>query len=169
MNGRLLGIGCALAALALDQGTKALALGAPALAHGVELLPILNLVLVRNHGVSFGMLGGIVPWWALILLSLAIVAAIVIWLWRSQSRVVGVALGLVIGGALGNVIDRVRFQGVTDFLDFHLGAYHWPAFNFADVTIVCGVTLLLVDGLFWEKQSEQAQGSPAPAREGSES
>src|SRR3546814_10450935 len=84
---------------------------------------ILNLVLVRNHGVSFGMLSGVVPWWALILLSLAIVAALAVWLWRSQGRAVSMALGLIIGGALGNVVDRVRFQAVTDFLDFHVAAY----------------------------------------------
>ncbi|MBB6182464.1 signal peptidase II [Pseudorhizobium flavum] len=144
--GRGVGIGCALAAFSLDQGTKALALGTPALAHGVEVIPVLNLVLVRNHGVSFGMLGGVVPWWGLILLSLAIVAALVVWLWRSETRQASVALGLVIGGALGNVIDRARFQAVTDFLDFHLAGYHWPAFNLADVAVVCGVALLMFDG-----------------------
>nr|CAD6438505.1 signal peptidase II [Rhizobium sp. Q54] len=144
--GRRVGIGCALAAFSLDQGTKALALGTPALAHGVEVLPVLNLVLVRNHGVSFGMLGGVVPWWGLILLSLAIVAALVVWLWRSETWQASVALGLIIGGALGNVIDRARFQAVTDFLDFHLAGYHWPAFNLADVAVVCGVALLMFDG-----------------------
>jgi len=144
--GRRVGIGCAAAALALDQGAKALALGTPALVDGVELLPILNLVLVRNHGVSFGMLSGVVPWWALILLSLAIVAALAVWLWRSQGRAVSMALGLIIGGALGNVVDRVRFQAVTDFLDFHVAAYHWPAFNLADVAVVCGAALLMLDG-----------------------
>lgn len=144
--GRRVGIGCAAAALALDQGTKALALGTPALVDGVELLPILNLVLVRNHGVSFGMLSGVVPWWALILLSLAIVATLAVWLWRSQGRAVSMALGLIIGGALGNAFDRARFQAVTDFLDFHVAAYHWPAFNLADVAVVCGAALLMLDG-----------------------
>lgn len=162
--GRRLGIACAAAAFALDQATKALALGSPALTGGVEVLPVFNLVLVRNHGVSFGMLGGIAPWWALILLGLAIVAALAVWLWQSQSRLVSMALGLVIGGALGNVIDRLRFQAVTDFLDFHLAGYHWPAFNLADVAIVCGAALLLADGLLWEKR----RGRPAPAPEGSE-
>ena len=144
--GRRLGIACAAAAFALDQATKALALGSPALAGSVEVLPVFNLVLVRNHGASFGMLSGIAPWWALILLALAIVAGLSVWLWQSQSRLVNVALGLVIGGALGNIIDRMRFRAVTDFLDFHLGAYHWPAFNLADVAVVCGVALLVLDG-----------------------
>lgn len=134
---------CAVAALAIDQGSKALALVSPSLAIGVEILPVMNLVHVRNDGVSFGMLGGLVPWWALVLLASAIVAWLSVWLWRSQGRVVSTALGLIIGGALGNVVDWVRLQAVTDFLDFHLGAYHWPSFNLADVAVVCGAGLLV--------------------------
>ncbi len=103
MNVRGVGIACAVAAFALDQGSKAFALRSPALANGVELLPVLNLVLVENRGVSFGMLSGIVPWWALVLLAFAIVAWLSVWLWRAQGRVVSAALGLIIGGALGNV------------------------------------------------------------------
>jgi len=142
MRAPLLGGLCAVAAFALDQGSKAVALDA--LTSGVEVLPVLNLVLVRNHGVSFGMLGGLAPWWALALLSLVIVAALVVWLWRAHSGPLGVALGLVIGGALGNVLDRARHGGVIDFLHLHLGGYHWPAFNLADVAIVCGVGLVVL-------------------------
>lgn len=147
MKGRLWGIGCALAAFALDQGTKALVLSSSAIAAGVEVLPVFNLVLVRNHGVSFGLLSGFAPRWTLILLSLAIVTGLSIWLWRSQGRLVSVAIGLVIGGALANVADRLRHGAVTDFLDFHLATHHWPAFNLADVAVVTGVALLLLDGL----------------------
>lgn len=107
----------------------------------------MNLVLVRNDGISFGMLGGIVPWWALILLAVAIIAWLVIWLWRSHDSMVGSALGLIIGGALGNVVDRLRFGAVTDFLDFHAAGYHWPSFNIADVAIFCGAALLVWDSL----------------------
>ena len=146
MSGRLLGSTWAAVAFVLDQGSKALALDSPRLAGGVEILPVLNLVLVRNDGVSFGMLGGVVPWWGLVLLAAAIVTWLSVWLWRSQSRVISAALGLVIGGALGNVVDRVRFHAVTDLLDFHLGAYHWPAFNLADVAVVCGAAMLVLDG-----------------------
>ena len=157
MNGRLIGLGCAAAVFALDQSTKALALGSTALALGVEVLPVLNLVLVRNEGVSFGMLGGVMPWWALIVVSLAIVAVLATWLWRAQSRVLSVALGLVIGGALSNVLDRVRHGAVTDFLDFHFATYHWPAFNLADMAIVAGAALLLLDGLHGQKREAAAQ------------
>ena len=75
-----------------------------------------------------------------------------------QTRLVAAALGLLIGGALGNVLDRLRHGAVTDFLDFHLGAYHWPAFNLADVAIVSGVALLLLDG--FRAPQEQRQGEP---------
>ena len=145
MNGRVLGGLCAIAALGLDQGTKALALTTPALESGVEVLPFLNLVRVLNDGVSFCMLGGFVPWWGLIALAGVIVAWLLIWLWRAPGRLTAAALGLIIGGALGNILDRVRYQAVPDFLDFHYGSYHWPSFNLADVTIFCGAALL-----FWE-------------------
>ena len=147
MNGRQFGIACAVMAFVLDQGTKALALASPALASGVEILPVLNLVLVRNEGVSFGMLSGVAPWWALTLLGLVIVTMLSVWLWRSPGRLASIALGFVIGGALGNVVDRLRHGAVTDFLDFHYGVWHWPAFNLADVGVVCGAALLLLDSL----------------------
>ena len=101
MNSRFLGGLCAIAAFGLDQGTKALALNTPALERGVEVLPFLNLVRVLNDGVSFGMLGGIVPWWGLIALAAVIVAWLLIWLWRAPDRLTAAALGLIIGGALG--------------------------------------------------------------------
>lgn len=145
MNSRILGGFCAIAALGLDQSTKALALNIPELERGVEILPFLNLVRVLNDGVSFGMLGGIVPWWGLIALAAVIVAWLLIWLWRAPDRLAAAALGLIIGGALGNVIDRLRYQAVPDFLDFHFGTYHWPSFNLADVAIFCGAALL-----FWD-------------------
>ncbi|MAQ45110.1 MAG: signal peptidase II [Confluentimicrobium sp.] len=145
MNSRVLGGLCAIAAFGLDQGTKALALNTPALERGVEILPFLNLVRVLNDGVSFGMLSGVVPWWGLIALAGVIVAWLLIWLWRAPGRLTAAALGLIIGGALGNILDRVRYQAVPDFLDFHYGSYHWPSFNLADVTIFCGAALL-----FWE-------------------
>ena len=146
MNNRVLGGLCAIAAFGLDQGTKALALNTPALEHGVEVLPFLNLVRVLNDGVSFGMLGGIVPWWGLVVLATAIMAGLLIWLWRAPDRLTAAALGLIIGGALGNVIDRLRYQAVPGFLDFHFGTYHWPSFNLADVAMFCGAALLFWDG-----------------------
>lgn len=142
---RRLGVVCAVAAFALDQGSKAIVLASPALATGVEALPFFSLIRGQNSGVAFGMFGG-APSWVLALLALAIVAALCVWLWRAHNRLIAAALGLLIGGALGNVLDRLRQGAVTDFLDFHLGAYHWPAFNLADVAVVSGAALLLLDG-----------------------
>ncbi len=152
MSDRIIGIACIAAIFGFDQGSKALALGYPALAEGVVIMPVLNLVLVYNDGVSFGMFGGVAPWWALTLLGLAVASTLFIWLLYSQSKLVSIALGLMIGGALGNVLDRVRHGAVIDFLDFHLADYHWPAFNLADVAIICGAGCLFVDVFYSEKQ-----------------
>ena len=146
MMGRaqIIGLACVAAAFAVDQATKAIALGfAGRLTEGIEVLPIFNLVLTHNRGASFGLLSGL-PWWALVVFGLAVVAFLSVWLWRTQVKLVGAALGLVIGGALGNVLDRARRGAVPDFLDFHVGGYHWPTFNLADVAIVCGFGLLFV-------------------------
>ena len=149
-------------AFALDQGSKTLAINSPTLEQGVEVLPVLNLVAVRNDGVSFGMLGGLAPWWALVGLALGIMAALLVWLWRTQSRLLGAALGLVLGGALGNVLDRLRHGGVTDFLDFHFAGYHWPAFNLADSAIFLGVALLL--WAEWRTRAVEADRASPRAR-----
>lgn len=148
------GLGIALIAAALDQLSKWLMLPAyrdvVGLSEGpVEVTPFFNLVVAWNRGVSFGFLqsGSAAMPWILSALSVAIVAALVLWLRRVRRRLVAGAIGLVIGGALSNVIDRVRFGAVADFLDLHLGSYHWPAFNIADSSIVLGVALLLLDSL----------------------
>ncbi len=143
------GLVCAIAAFTIDQATKAIALGfADRLMEGIEVLPIFNLVLTHNRGASLGLFSGL-PWWALVVAGLAVVAFLSVWLWRTQVKLIGVALGLVIGGVLGNVLDRARHGAVPDFLDFHIGAYHWPTFNLADVAIVCGFGLLFVREAEW--------------------
>lgn len=115
----------------------------------VELTSFLNIVMVWNEGVSFGMFGdGMMGPLAFVGVALGICAIFVIWLLRSESWVEAVACGLVIGGAIGNVIDRLRFGAVADFLDFHLSGLHWPAFNLADACIACGICLILVDAFF---------------------
>jgi lipoprotein signal peptidase len=91
--------------------------------------------------------------WVLALVAAAITAALVVWLRAAPNRLVAVALGAVIGGAVGNVIDRLRFGAVFDFLDVHAAGWHWPAFNVADAAIVAGAGLLLLDALFAPKPS----------------
>ncbi|MFQ1701873.1 signal peptidase II [Loktanella agnita] len=135
----------------VDQSTKAwVVANADVLSSGLPVFPGFNLVFGRNDGVSFGLLGG-VPWWSLSALAIAICAWLTILLIRTHSRIEALALGAIIGGAMGNVIDRLRFRAVTDFLDFYIGSMHWPAFNMADVFVVCGVALLLAAPLLGRK------------------
>ena len=144
MATRSIGICTAVAALAADQASKAFVLAnAEALATGVAVFPGFNLIFHRNYGVTFGFFQN-VPWWLLALVATTIVLFLAVSLIRATRAAEAVAYGMVIGGALGNVVDRFRFGGVTDFLDFYLGTAHWPAFNLADVLVVCGVGILLI-------------------------
>ena len=111
----------------------------------IPVTPFFNLVLGFNPGISFGFLGdlGSSGPIALSVLTLAIIAFLVLWLWRTQDILEASALGLIIGGAAGNLIDRLRDGAVTDFLDLYIGQYHWPAFNLADSAITLGVAMIL--------------------------
>lgn len=122
----------------------------------VEVLPFFNLVLTWNRGISFGMgnNGGEYNVWIFTGLAVVIVAALFYWLRQAETKWIVLALGGVIGGAIGNVIDRLRFGGVVDFLDIHIGDLHWPAFNVADSAIVVGAMLLIADALFRKGDSE---------------
>ncbi len=116
----------------------------------IEVIPgFFNLVMVWNRGISFGMLGGAgaLPPWVLSAVAVAICIALFFWLRAARSRWTAWAIGLVIGGAIGNVIDRARWGAVFDFADFYIGRWHWPAFNVADAAIVVGVLALLAESL----------------------
>jgi len=149
---RGLGILLIAAVIAGDQLTKSWMidyLTDPA-RHGAEpVTAFFSLVLVRNRGVSFGLFNSDSNAYSVIfsVLAAAVVMGLLVWLWRTRSALVAAAIGLIAGGAVGNVIDRLRFGGVTDFLDFHWGEWHFPAFNLADSAITVGVGLLLIDGL----------------------
>jgi signal peptidase II len=123
---------------------------------GIVVTPFFNLVMVWNTGVSFGLLSedSASRSWTLIAVSFAVMIWLGWWLWRAHSALVAVALGMIIGGAIGNVIDRYRFGAVFDFLDFHAFGWHWPAFNVADSGIVIGVLLLLADGFRPQKTAD---------------
>ncbi len=121
----------------------------------IEVTGFFNLVLTYNPGISFGLLNtdaALVPW-LLSGLAVAIVIGLVFWLRGIEGHWPGVAVGLIIGGAVGNVVDRLRLGKVIDFLDLHWAGLHWPAFNLADGAITLGVALLLVDGLFGRHKS----------------
>lgn len=132
----------------------------------IPVTDFFNLVLVWNRGVSFGLFSDGDPSqrWILIGVALAVTTALTVWLWRADRWPVALALGLVIGGALGNVIDRLRFGAVADFLDFHVAGFHWPAFNLADSAITVGVVLLVLDSLFGSRAGRRVvtQEEPEP-------
>lgn len=145
------GLIVAVPVILLDQVTKWWILYA--VMDPPRIIPVtdfFNIVLVWNRGVSFGMFGTESPWGPVLLSALALIisAGLVIWLRRVEERFLAAAIGLVLGGAIGNVIDRVQYGAVADFLDFHAFGYHWPAFNVADSAITVGVVLLLYDSLF---------------------
>lgn len=149
--------GFALVIIVVDQITKALVLGSADIADPrlipdgyrfAEVIPgILNLTMVRNTGVSFGLFGGGEARWPLTVFAILVSAALAVWALRTQRRTLITAIGLVMGGALGNVIDRVRFGYVVDFVDFSgTGLFPW-VFNVADSAITIGVLLLILDSL----------------------
>ncbi|HVT52538.1 MAG TPA: signal peptidase II [Dongiaceae bacterium] len=147
-----IGVGLCLAAIVLDQITKAVVEKVMEThPFGIPVLPFFSLVAAWNRGVSFSQLGFVAPW---MLAGGAVVVALVLifWLTRVDSLLQAIGLGMIAGGALGNVIDRVRAGAVFDFLDFYVSAggreWHWPAFNVADSAITVGVILLLFHGLF---------------------
>ena len=144
-----LGLAVAAAVAVADQLVKWWLLGVLAEAPGgIAVTPFFNLVMVWNRGVSFGLFGGgALPPWLLAAAAIAIAVGLTVWLARIEERWLGAAVGAVIGGAVGNVVDRVRTGAVADFFDFHVGVYHWPAFNVADAAITLGVAALLIDAL----------------------
>jgi signal peptidase II len=161
-----IGLSIAGLTLVLDQISKWWALHALDPLQPVAVIPFLNLVLVWNRGVSFGLFddGGSWTPWLLKLVALIIVAGLVWWLRRTDDRYQATALGLIIGGAIGNVIDRLVHGAVVDFIDVHAAGYHWPAFNVADSAICVGAVLLVFESLLapgrkLEGQHERSSGT----------
>ncbi len=140
-----------------DRITKALALHY-LMAGPVEVLPFFNLVLVWNRGISFGMLNNLGAYGPLILviIALVIIGALVVWLLRLREKGLIIAVCAIIAGALGNVVDRVRYGAVVDFFDFHAFGWHYPAFNIADSAIVLGIAFILFDSIFLEAKRNKA-------------
>lgn len=129
-----------------DQITKLWVLGAFHYGESVPVTGFFNLVLVMNRGAAFSFLSDAGGWqkWFFVVLALAVSVWLIAEIRRhATERLLPAAFSLVLGGALGNVIDRLRFDAVVDFLDFHLSGRHWPAFNIADSAITLGVLLLL--------------------------
>ena len=141
----------AILVIVLDQYSKWLVLQHFELYQTLRLTSWFNLTLAYNTGAAFSFLNDAGGWqrWLFVVLAVIISGVLLVWLRRAQQlRLQALALALVIGGAIGNVIDRVRLGYVIDFIDWHYRDWHWPVFNIADSAISVGVVLLIVDSLF---------------------
>lgn len=165
---RLGTLACLLVLLA-DQASKAWILYGLHLPDigSIEILPVLNFTMVWNRGVTFGLLTslGAASSWVLAAIAACVVVALFLWLRRADNRLTAIAIGAIAGGAVGNVIDRLRFGAVVDFLHAHAFGHSWYVFNVADAAIVCGVGALLLDSMRSSRRGlPRAHGS---AKEGS--
>ena len=155
-----LGLSIAFAAVLLDQLSKYYmlneVLGQSAI---IVISPVFNLVKAWNTGVSFSMFNNYGSLGAFLLsgVALVIVGFLLYWLKNEANRLAQVALGMIIGGAIGNVIDRVRLGAVFDFLDFHIGESHWPAFNLADSFICIGAAILVLQSVCHYLKKEEGK------------
>ena len=161
MNGRVMAAAAAFgfAAFAADQSTKAAVFATTALGAEIALGPFLSIAPGFNSGVAFGMSAGAAPW-ILITVGMAICAWLTTLLMKTGSLAAGAALGATVGGALGNIADRLRFGVVRDFIDVHWGSYQWPAFNIADASLVTGLILFVV--LAHKKPGQDAATEKSP-------
>lgn len=147
---RITGFAIAALVLVVDQGSKYAVLHQHQLLNQqiLVILPVLNAVLVWNHGITFGMLAGTASKVFLAAGASIVVLALFGWLWRTQNWIVTIAVGAITGGAIGNVIDRLRFGAVVDFIQVHAGPVYYPwVFNIGDSAIVCGVIALMLESL----------------------
>ena len=160
MANRILAYGLAIAIFAADQLTKWIVTVPLQLQEKAQivLLPMFNLTWVENNGISLGLLNATTPTgrWLLVALTAAIAIAVAVWITREEKRGDQLALGLVLGGALGNIVDRTRHGYVVDFADLHFGAFRpFLVFNVADAAISIGVVILLLRAfLFRDKAPE---------------
>lgn len=148
------GLALILSVIVLDLAAKQWARSALSLGEPVSVLPFFDLTLSFNRGVAFGLLnaaGGLV----VLLVTAVISFAFGIWFWREPRSLTRLALASVLGGALGNFIDRLSRGEVTDFLDVHVLGFHWPAFNLADMAITGGAVLLVIDMLLARKETRR--------------
>jgi len=138
-----------LLAVILDQASKLAIAGSMKLYESIQIMPFFKLTYVHNSGAAFSFLSEAGGWqrWFFAGLALAISVAIAVWLTRLKERetLLAVALSLVLGGAVGNLIDRLAYGYVIDFLDVYYDTWHWPAFNIADSAITLGVMLMLLE------------------------
>ena len=144
--------------IVLDQVTKWLMVSWLALYETVAVMPYFNLTMAHNYGAAFSFLAQAGGWqrWFFIVLAIVISAVLVVWLakLKPHAKLEAISLSLILGGAIGNVIDRIVYGYVVDFLDVYIGSSHWPAFNVADSVICIGAVLLILDSFKSEPESQ---------------
>lgn len=149
--------------IALDQLTKVIATNTLEMYRPVAVFPSFNFTLAHNTGAAFSFLSDAGGWQRWFFTAIAIVVSVVIVVWlkklRGDQAWLSIALTLILGGAIGNVWDRITLGYVIDFLDFYYGDWHWPAFNVADSAITVGAVMLAIDALFLEKARLRAAGN----------
>ncbi len=150
-----------LLAVILDQGSKLVIAGSMQLYQSIPIMPYFNLTYVHNTGAAFSFLSEAGGWQRWFFAGLALVISIVIAVWlarlKQHETLLAVALSLVLGGAIGNLIDRLAYGYVIDFLDVYYQTWHWPAFNIADSAITLGVILMLVESFGLGKSEEKTE------------
>lgn len=150
----ILGFSAALITFLLDQATKLYTLFVFDLPvkEPVEFAPFVNLIVVWNRGISYGLFqqSSELGRWGLIVISIIASIGLSIWIRRTTAKLLAISLGLIVGGAVGNVIDRLAYGAVFDFIQFHIGSWSWYVFNVADAAIVAGVVGLLYDSFVLE-------------------
>ena len=155
-------LGVSVLVILLDWQTKQMASESLVLYHPREVLSWLNMTLAHNYGAAFSFLNNAGGWqrWFFVVLASAISLVLVVWLLRlpRQEWRTGLSLGLIIGGAIGNLIDRIQLGYVVDFIDVHHSGWHFPAFNVADSAITLGVVLLLLDGVLQTLRQRKIPG-----------
>ena len=144
--------------IALDQVTKWLMVSWLSLYETVAVMPYFNLTMAHNHGAAFSFLAQAGGWqrWFFIVLASVISIVLLVWLakLKPHAKLEAISLSLILGGAIGNVIDRIQYGYVIDFLDVYIGTSHWPAFNVADSAICVGAVLLILDSFKSEPESQ---------------
>jgi signal peptidase II len=160
---RFLGLCAAVLSLVADQGSKiALLYGASfwrmAPGETIPVLPFFNLVMVWNPGISYGLFpaSGRLGTWALEAATLAVIVFLGFWLWKSRDSLVALGCGLIVGGGLGNLIDRLLYGRVADFFHFHGFGYDWYVFNIADLAVTLGAVAFIYDVLKPAESSKNA-------------
>ena len=147
--------------LALDQTSKWLMVSWLSLYETVAIIPYFNLTMAHNTGAAFSLLADAGGWQKWFFIGLASVISVILLIWlknlKPQAKLEALSISMILGGAIGNVVDRINYGYVIDFLDVYYGAYHWPAFNFADSAICIGVVLLVIDSFIAKSKLSDTQ------------